>query len=86
MGQGEVEDWVDEEGAEVFDHEDGAPWDLWAEILDVDGGLMAEAGGLEDDGGGVGDVTAIAAFGDAESVDGGAGLGGERGVELATWS
>lgn len=86
MGQCEIEDWVDEEGAEVFNHEDGTPWDLRAEIFDVDGRLMAEAGGLEDDGGGVGDIAAIAALGDAEPVDGGAGLGGERGVKLTTRS
>ena len=86
MGQGEIEDWVDEEGTQVFDHEDGTPWYLRAEIFDVDGGLMAEASGLEDDGGGVGDVAAIAALCYAEPVDGGAGLGCECGVELATWS
>lgn len=86
MWEGEVEEWVDENRTEVFDHEDGAPGDLQAEMFDINCGLMAEAGGLQDDGGGVGDVAAIAALCDTKPVDGDAGLGGERGIELTTWS
>ncbi len=50
--------------------------------------MGAQAGGVEGEVLGVGDEGAVAAFGDAEAVDGGAGLEGELLVEvrgLAVW-
>lgn len=60
-----VDEWVDEDGAEVFDDEDGAPGDLRSEVFDCDHAAVAEAGRLEGGLFGRGNERAIAAFGDA---------------------
>ena len=41
-----VEEWPDEDGAEVFNDKDCPPWYLRSEIFDVYGALISEASGV----------------------------------------
>ena len=72
---------MDEERTEVFDNKDSAPCDLGAEIFNVDYAFRAETGGVEGEGGFVGDGGAVATFDDTEAVRRVEGKTGECGVE-----
>ena len=76
---------MNDDGTEVFDQEDCLPCYLRAQVFDVDGGLVAEASGLDQCGGGRGDEAAIAALGYAKPVRGDLGGRGEGGVQVRCW-
>lgn len=77
-----VEEWVDEEGPEVFDDEDSPPRDLQAQVFDEDCAAIVQS----ERGHRVllvgGDEVSVVGVGDAEAVDVDFGFGGQPVVEV----
>lgn len=42
----EIYDGMDQKGAQVFNHEDCSPGDLWSQVLDVDCALISKPCGM----------------------------------------
>jgi hypothetical protein len=59
---------MDEQRAQVFNNEDGAPLYLWTEIFDVDIATVPKTSAFDGDILVIGDQRSITPFGDAQTV------------------
>jgi hypothetical protein len=73
---------VDEQRAQVFDDEDGAPGNLRTQVFHVDDAVAAQTSALDGKVLCVGNEGAITALGQAQAVDRNARLGGNALVQV----